>query len=152
MIERIKDFFGKIANQGFSENEEEKYHQTLTAACVLLIEMAAADGKFSSVEKNRVLDILRQEYRLSDDEADLLIKAANHEREESIDIWRFTNLINQQFTTEQKLQVIEMVWRIAYTDGKLDAHEDYLAHKLATLLRLTHNELIQAKLKVILPR
>jgi len=152
MIERIKDFFGKVAKQGFSENETEKHHQTLAAACVLLIEMAAADGKFSRAEKKRIMHMLRQEYQLSDEDADALIEAANEKRENSIDIWRFTNLINQHFTTEQKLQVIEMVWRIAYTDGKLDAHEDYLAHKLATLLRLTHQELIQAKLKVIAPR
>jgi uncharacterized tellurite resistance protein B-like protein len=35
-----------------------------------------------------------------------------------------------------------------YADGKLDKHEDYLVHKLANLLRLTHKQLIEAKLKV----
>ena len=42
-----------------------------------------------------------------------------------------------------------MVWKIAYADGRLDKHEDYLVHKLAKLLRLTHNQLIDAKLKII---
>ncbi|MDY0040849.1 MAG: TerB family tellurite resistance protein [Desulforhabdus sp.] len=151
MIDLLKNLVERIT-QGSANNTEENPRQALIAACVLLLEMATADGKFSRAEKKRIMDILRQEYRLSDDEADSLIDAAHRKREDSIDIWRFTNLINQHFTTEQKLQVIEMVWRIAYTDGKLDAHEDYLAHKLGTLLRLTHNELIQAKLKVILPR
>ena len=48
---------------------------------------------------------------------------------------------------EEKLQVIELVWEIAYADGLLDKHEDYLVHKLADLLRLTHQQLIEAKLK-----
>lgn len=151
MIERIRDFLGRVAGQGFSENKEERNHQTLVAACALLIEMANADGKFSEAEKVRIMDILKHEYQLSDDLADSLVEVANHELEDSIDLWRFTNLVNEHFTTEQKLQVIEMVWRVAYTDGKLDQHEDYLAHKLATLLRLTHQELIQAKLRVISP-
>jgi len=41
-----------------------------------------------------------------------------------------------------------MVWDVVYADGKLDKHEDYLVHKLAALLRLTHKQLIEAKLKV----
>ena len=41
-----------------------------------------------------------------------------------------------------------MVWELAYTDGRLDKHEDYLVHKLAQLLRLDHRQLIEAKLKI----
>jgi uncharacterized tellurite resistance protein B-like protein len=52
---------------------------------------------------------------------------------------------------EEKLQIIENVWRIAYADGRLDKHEDYLVHKLATLLRLSHKQLIEAKLKAKQP-
>ena len=48
---------------------------------------------------------------------------------------------------EEKLRLIETIWKIAYTDGKLDKHEDYLVHKLAKLLRLTHKQLIEAKIK-----
>ena len=44
-----------------------------------------------------------------------------------------------------------MVWEIIYTDGILDKHEDYLVHKLANLLRLSHEQLIEAKLKVLHP-
>lgn len=43
---------------------------------------------------------------------------------------------------------IETIWRIACTDRELDKHEDYLVHKLAKLLRLSHKQLIEAKLKV----
>ena len=45
--------------------------------------------------------------------------------------------------------IVEMVWKIAYADGFLDKHEDYLVHKLANLLRLTHKQLIDVKLKII---
>jgi uncharacterized tellurite resistance protein B-like protein len=45
--------------------------------------------------------------------------------------------------------VIETVWRVVYSDGILDKHEDYLVHKLADLLHLKHSELIDAKLKIL---
>ena len=47
------------------------------------------------------------------------------------------------------LLAIEMIWQVAYADGRLDSHEDYLVHKLATLLRLDHKQLIEAKLKIL---
>ena len=66
----------------------------------------------------------------------------------SIDLWQFTNLINQNYSTDEKLQIIETMWKIVYADGRLDKHEDYLVHKLSNLLRLTHKQLIDAKLRV----
>ena len=48
---------------------------------------------------------------------------------------------------EGKLRIIEMFWKVAYADGRLDSHEDYLIHKLGKLLRLSHKQLIDAKLK-----
>ena len=67
----------------------------------------------------------------------------------SIDLWQFTNLINQNYSLEEKIRIIEMVWKIAYADGKLDKHEDYFLHKLSNLLRLTQKQLIEAKLKIL---
>ncbi|MDY6951413.1 MAG: TerB family tellurite resistance protein, partial [Thermodesulfobacteriota bacterium] len=58
------------------------------------------------------------------------------------------NLVNQHYSRQEKIQIIQMVWQIVYADQKLDKHEDYLVHKLSKLLRLTHKELIDAKLKV----
>jgi uncharacterized tellurite resistance protein B-like protein len=48
----------------------------------------------------------------------------------------------------EKRRILEHLWEVVYADGKLSKHEDYLIHKIATLLRLTHNDLIRAKLAV----
>ncbi len=49
---------------------------------------------------------------------------------------------------QEKIEVMESVWSILLIDEHLETHEDHFAHKLANLLRLTHKELIDAKLKV----
>jgi uncharacterized tellurite resistance protein B-like protein len=78
-----------------------------------------------------------------------LMKISEEKREDSVDLWNFTNVINQTFSREEKIKIIEAAWKIIYADDKLDKYEDHYVHVLADLLRLRHDELIDAKLKVL---
>jgi uncharacterized tellurite resistance protein B-like protein len=149
MIDLVKKFFGKDTMDDRADQGEERSHDIHIATCALFLEMSNIDGEFSETEREGIIAILKRDYHLSDENAAALIDASNKELEGSIDLWQFTNLINQNYSIEEKTRIIEMVWRIAYADGKLDKHEDYLVHKLANLLRLNHRQLIEAKLKVL---
>jgi uncharacterized tellurite resistance protein B-like protein len=72
--------------------------------------------------------------------------------EDSVDLWQFAQLINENYAIEEKMEIIEMLWKIVYVDGKMDEHEHYLMDKLSSLLRLSHKQLIDAKLKVLRDR
>ena len=111
--------------------------------------MAHIDGEFNESEKEQIIQTLKEDHGLSSEAVAELLKAAKEELKGSIDLWQFTNLINQNYSLDEKIRIIEMVWQLAYTDGTLYKHEDYLLHKLGNLLRLTHKQLIEAKLKVI---
>jgi len=148
MIELIKNFFSKNVKVSPANQEKKSCHDIRVATCAIFLEMANIDGEFSDAERENILSILKKEYALSDEHADSLLDASKDELKQSIDLWQFTNLVNQNYSTEEKLSIIEMVWKIVYTDGKLDKHEDYLIHKLAQLLRLTHKQLIDAKVKI----
>lgn len=124
-------------------------HDVRVAACAILIEMAGADGEFSDEERNRILKHFEQNHALTSRQAEELVQTASRDLKDAVDVWHFTNLVNQNYTKEEKLQVIEMMWSVVYADGVLDAHEDYLAHKLGNLLRITHRELMDVKAKVI---
>ena len=47
------------------------------------------------------------------------------------------------------MEVIKILWEIVFVDGKMDRYENYLMHKVATLLRLSNEKLIDAKLAVL---
>ncbi|HOO90365.1 MAG TPA: TerB family tellurite resistance protein [Syntrophales bacterium] len=147
MIDLVKKFFGKMTENG-TEEKEDSVHDIRIATCALLLEMAQIDGEFDESEKESILTIIKREYGVDDDHIDAIFETADKELKGSLDLWQFTNLINQNYTQEEKIGIIEMIWRIAYTDGRLDRHEDLLVHKLANLLRLTHRQLIDAKVKV----
>lgn len=119
------------------------------ATCALFLEIANIDDEFSDEERESILRIIRQEYGLSEDHAIELARRAMSQLEGSIDLWGFTNLINENYSEDEKQRVVELLWRVVYADGKLDKHEDYLMHKVAQLLRLSNKQMIAAKLKVL---
>ncbi len=148
MIDLVKRLLGLEAKTGVADDEKSRHDRALTAACAILLEMAHIDGEFSEDERQRIVSILKDEYGLGVSEIESVMKAAEDETKESIDLWRFTNLVNRYYSEEEKARIIEMIWKVAFSDGRLDRHEDYLAHTLADLLRLDHSQLIAAKLKV----
>ena len=148
MIDRFKKFFGNDAQERPDKTAPQQTHDVLVATCALLLEMAHIDGEFSDVERERIMSILKSQYNLSEEDALDLMDAAREEITKSIDLWQFTNLINKNYTEEEKIRIIETIWRVVYADGILEKYEDYLVHQLGKLLRLTHSQLIEAKLKV----
>ena len=149
MLGVMKKFFQQDAAPEKTElKEEDRAERIQVATCALLLEVANSDDEFSDIERDNIIQILEKDFELSDEYAKELMELSDKEREESIDLWHFTNLINEHYSIEEKIKIIEMVWKVIYADGKLDKHEDHLAHKLSNLLKLTHKQLIDAKLKV----
>ena len=148
MIDLVKKFFAKESVTGSVDTGKAEHHDIRVAVCALFLEMANTDGEFSDSERESIILLLKEHYGLSDEYVAELMEVSNKQLEGSIDLWQFTNLINQNYSREEKKRIIEMVWQVVYADEKQDQHEDYLIHKLAKLLRLTHKELIDAKLKV----
>jgi len=148
MIDLVKRLFARTRQAGPADQGKRAAHDIRLAVCALFLEMANIDGEFSGSEREHVMALLKRQYDLPEEYALELVEASKNELEGSIDLWQFTNLVNQNYSREEKIQVIEMVWEIIYADGKLNQHEDYLVHKLAKLLRLAHKDLIDAKVKV----
>lgn len=149
MIDLIRNFFGKTSGADSLELVQDVNHDLPVACLALFLEMANIDGEFSDVERESIISFMKGRYDLSKEIVQELMDSAKKELEQSIDLWQFTNLINHNYTLDEKLGIIEMFWRVAYADGKLESHEDYLLHKLANLLRLSHRQLIDAKMKVL---
>jgi uncharacterized tellurite resistance protein B-like protein len=111
--------------------------------------MARIDEKFTAEEMDTVLSIMTEKYGLSREHADALVAEADRELEESVDLWQFAGLINENYSIDEKIEIIETLWQMVYVDGKMDEYEHYLMNKLKNLLRLSHDQLIGAKLKVL---
>jgi uncharacterized tellurite resistance protein B-like protein len=149
MLDIVKRFFSKVTEEDSKVIEQQRTHDTHVATCALLVEMARIDETFTQAEMDTILSILKEKYGLSRDHADALIAEADKALDESVDLWQFARLINENYSNEEKIKIIETLWQIVYVDGKMDKYEHYLMNKLSTLLRLSHQQLIDAKLKVL---
>lgn len=138
----------KIPEMDSATQEQDESERIQIATCIILLEVAKSDDEFSSIEKTTLTAILKKKFKLSEEASEELMEIANRKREKSIDLWEFTHIINKNYTKEEKRKVVEAVWQIIYSDEKLDKYEDHFVHKLAKLLQLKHNDLIEAKLKI----
>lgn len=149
MRDVVKRFFGKVTGMNLKTVNQSQHHNILVAVCALFIEMARLDETFTPMELKTILSILHEKYGLSQEHAEALVAEAERELKRSVDLWQFSNLINENYSNEEKVEIIETLWRIVYIDGKMDRYEHYLMKKLKNLLRLSHEQLIEAKLKVL---
>ena len=149
MIDRLKRFFARDETKTGQNGSRETDHDTRVAACALFLEMARIDKSFTEDEMEAILGILQEKYALSRENSNALIEAADRELADSVDLWQFARLINDNYSTAEKIEIMETLWRIVYVDGKLDKYEDYLMHKMELLLRLSHRQLIDAKKKIL---
>ena len=124
-------------------------HELLVAVCALFLEMGRIDGRFSQAETSQVITILTRKYGLGQKDVDALMAEADRALKASVDLWQFANVINEHFSNAEKEKLMERLWRVVYVDGKMDQYEHYLMNKLSHLLRLSHQQLIDAKLKVL---
>jgi len=145
MLQRVVDFLRGGAGEGAGHHDDT--YDTTLAVAALLIEMAVIDGEFSETEREHIVRILENEYQLSEDDVSSLLDEASAEVRSSTDYWRFTNMINENYTLEEKVRIVELLWKIIYADGTVEKHEDYLIRKLARLLGVPHEELIAAKIR-----
>ncbi len=147
MINKLKKYFDLKTESGTAAKKEDTRQKLKVAVCALLLETAYSDEEFSEDEKTRLVDMIKTGFGLTGEEADELIGIAQKEREKSVDLWHFTKLINENYSREEKINLMEMLWEIVYADSVLDKHEDYLMHTLTKLLKLEHRQMIAAKLR-----
>ena len=136
-----------IKSKGPTVNGPDNEERTRIAASIILLEAAHADHECTDEELDHVIETLCSDFDLSRQHAGDLLELAHRERSHAVDLFEFTTHINNEFSREEKMAVLEAVWRIIHVDGKLDKHEDHFVRKLTHLLRLSHKEMIDAKLK-----
>ena len=151
MLDSLKRFFAKAQGEEprVSGSGQHGEHDLRVATCALLVEIGRIDETFTQEELETVLSILKDKYDLSKEYADALIAEAEAELNKSLDLWQFAKLINENYSNEEKIEIVEILWQVVYVDGKMDQYEHYLMNKLKNLLRLDHKQLIDAKLKVL---
>ncbi|NLI16485.1 MAG: TerB family tellurite resistance protein [candidate division Zixibacteria bacterium] len=149
MLNSIKGYFEKYMAVDNKKSSDDNRRRLQIATCALLIEMANCDDNFGDNEKTRIIDIIKKRFEINDKQIDELFEITRQEIKNSLDLYGFARIINKNHDESQKVAVIELVWEVIYADGILSAYEDYLVHKYQKMLNLTHQQLIDAKMRAL---
>ena len=118
------------------------------AISTLLVRVARSDGDYSSVEIINIDRVLAARYALEQGETEALRKDGEALEAEAPDTVRFTRAIKECVAYEERLAVIEALWKIALADSERDAEEDALIRLVASLLGVTDVDSAKARQKV----
>lgn len=142
MIAKLKQFI-QARTQAISP--EDKVHQLNMAAATLLLEVVYADETLSDAEVALLPQMLINTLNIDVATANELIAEAKTVRGNATSLFEFTAEINDQFSLDEKQQLLLAMWRLAYADGELSQYEDQIIRRCADLLYLKHSELIQMR-------
>lgn len=148
MLDAIRSFFSTSMNPDQEADPAEAKKDIRLAACALLLELAHADAEFTEDERQHLRSAVRRQFGLDEVEAERLLTLAEEARAEAVDLWQFTNLIAENYSTGQKMVLAEIMWGLVYSDGDLASKEDYLMRKICNLLRLEPGYLAEARKRV----
>lgn len=147
MIERFKQFFEKHLSPP-ADDEAVGQDRLHLATAALLVEMSRADGTVQEDEQAAISRALSKAFDIGEDKTAELIQLAELEITDSTCYHQFTSLINKNFSKQQKTQIVEMMWEVAYADAQMEKYEEHLLRRLNDLLYVPHSEFIKAKLRV----
>jgi len=117
------------------------------AVAALLVEVVQADFETSIVEREQVLGSLPLLLELDADARAALLELASREIDQAHDLHQFTSRVNEGFTPERKLLLLEQLWRVARADQRVHKYEEHLIRRIADLLHVPHSAFITAKLR-----
>lgn len=115
------------------------------AACALLLDIAYADGEYTTGERVHIERSLELHFALPPDAAQKIIALAEEERAKAVDHFAFTSTLLRGYDTAQKMVLAEVMWGVVLADGKVADHEHYLTRKISNLLNLEPGYLSSAK-------
>ena len=146
MLKHIKNFFDQHLVPGSVTGDTDTEHILRLATGALLLEMTHMDGEVWPEQRQAVETAALEHFGLTRNDTAELLELADEERTESTDYFQFTSLINSDYTPEQKIRLVELLWQIAYANESLHIYEEHLVRKIADLLHVPHSAFIAAKL------
>jgi uncharacterized tellurite resistance protein B-like protein len=141
MIKFLKNLFGKeISGQNKDVDRDTQDDKIIEAVAVLLLRAASIDGNKDEVEILSIKRLLKKQFDLGDDEIEILLSSATKEEEKSVDLYKWSRIINDNFSKEKKHIVFSMMCEIIIADGLIDPFESSLIRRLSGLLYISDKE------------
>ncbi len=131
------------------ESESLEPADARVALAALLVRVARADQQYDAREIEVILDVLQNRFGLNASEAENLRSEAEELEAAAPDTVRFTRAIKEAVPFEDRVAVVESLWKVALADGQRDHEEDGLLRLVVSLLGINDRDSGLARQRVI---
>ena len=147
MLNQIKSLiFGAAAGEIALSDDGDR---VAAAAAALLIETAVMDGHFDEDERRAITGLLTGRFAMDADEVATIIAEAEEAVAESVELFSFTRVLRGDYEHSERVEMIEMMWEVAYADGVLHDFEANLIRRATGLLHVSDRESGEARKRVL---
>lgn len=144
MLSSIKSLFDAVSAD---TNREFSVDLTRKVSIVLMIEVALSDGYFDEAERVQLVSSISKRWKLATPTVNDLINLAEQQQNSSTSLFEHTRIINQCFSTAEKIGLVDCLWEIAFADGRADHFEENTIRKIADLIYVEHRDFIKGKIR-----
>ena len=145
MLDDLKRFLDQTFGAGGDEAGAEDPARLRVAIAALLVEMSRADYDVDEEERSTVEHLLRDHFLIEQTEAESLLSIADERADQAVSLHEFTRAVHENLSDPQKHRLLEMLLRVALSDGHFDKHERHLLSKISDLIyvrRADYNRIV----------
>lgn len=132
MLNRLKSLLKKADTP--NRSGQHSFAEKQIAAAALLVEAAQADQGMGDKEKAAIQSALIDHFDLDEETAEELLSLGESNQADAVELHRFTRTLKEAFDDDERIQLIELLWRVVLADGVLHHYEDQLLRRIAGLL------------------
>ena len=129
-------------------DNKHNFHKTHLYATCILLSVAEADEILEKNELDTICEIISDFFSLSTNDVSKLLIESQKKIFESIDLFEFGQHLNTVFNHSDKIDFIKCIYEIAYSDGVLHYLEHHTVKKIANILNLSREEIINSKQEI----
>jgi uncharacterized tellurite resistance protein B-like protein len=136
------NFFKK--EKKVDEDQQQNFEIELTAA-VLAYEIARSDGEISNDELSLLMQEIEKISQKVGKDATEILNIVEMYSKDSVSFHDFIEDINKSYSKDEKISLLDFMWKTAYADGKLDVDEERLVRRVADLIKIKDIEVLKLK-------
>jgi uncharacterized tellurite resistance protein B-like protein len=140
MLNRIKALFFEDGGPASQAGTLPRPDELQVAAAALLVEAAQMDERYEEEEREKIAALMTAHFGLGEEEVKSLLAEAQRRVDESHQLFGFTRIVMERFSYDERVQLMEMLWEVAYADGELHDYEASLNRRIAGLIHVPDRE------------
>ena len=140
MLARLRSWAAHVVAVSEDHSQAADAAALRAATALLLVEAAALDGDFDPGEEALIRSLLAEHFHITPEEADRLLTEAEARHEDTVELYGLTRAIKDRLPPEDRVEIMEMLWQVAYADGVLHDFEASLARRVAGLLYVSDHD------------